>query len=336
MGDAMLDEETSVQFFADSTTYEKAAGELKRLTSLELLIYNPNYFGPISILNLVSGSRWGVLFLNLAIFALSLNLIFRVVSLNKKIFVILLIINPMTFSSLLSINKEVYSILAIALLIYGIRVRSFLALLACFLVSFLVRWQLSLFVVVYLGLISPLNPLRDRRFFTLLFFAIGVSALYSIFRPILFSNVSEVALVGAEEWAGTGLWGRLLDVQNSGGYFLIFPVKILQAMFGILVYIKNIIDPPEFYNYVVVMLHSLVMLFVLTYAVFNKRLRLRANIAYMAVVYLLVYGLTPIYAPRYFYPVFMLLCILVSERSIWQYNTLQLSGRGNRNGSASS
>lgn len=335
LGDAMLNEETSIQFFADSTTYEQAAIELKELTALELLVANPNYFGPISILNLMNGNRWGILFLNLFVFTLSLSLISKALSLNRKLFVILLLVNPMTFSSLLSINKEVYSILTVALLIYGICRHSVLALLACLVVSFLVRWQLSLFVIAYWGLISPLNPLRNRRFLTLLVFIIGISALYYVVRPTLFSNASEVAAAGAEQWEGTGLWGRLLDVQDSGGYFLVFPIKILQAMFGILVYIKKIVDPPEFYNYVVVMLHSLAMLFVSAYAVINKRLRLKANIAYMAIVYLLIFGLTPIYAPRYFYPVFVLLCVLVAEKSIWQYDARRLDGSGNRSSPAS-
>lgn len=321
MGDAMLNEETSVQFFADSTTYEKEAIELKELTPLELIAHNPNYFGPITILNMMNGSRWGVLIMNLFVFTLSLSLICKAVSLNRTLFVILLIINPMTFSSLLSINKEIFSLLTIALLIYGINRHNATALLVCLAVSFLVRWQLSLFVFAFLGLISPLNPLRNRRLLTFLISIIIVSALYYVIGSAVFSNAIEVGSAGGEQWEGTGLWGMLLDVQNSGGYFIIFPLKVLHSMFGILVYIKNLIDPPEFYNYVVVMLHSLTMLFVLAYAFIKKRLDFGNKIFYIIMVYLLLFGITPIYAPRYFYPVFVLLCVLVAEKSIWQYDS---------------
>lgn len=315
MGDAMLDGETSIQFFADSTTYEQAANELKELTTLELIIYNPNYFGPVTVLNLMDGSRWGVLALNLIVFVLSINLIYKAVSLNRKLFVILVVLNPMTLSSLLSINKEIFSVLTIALLIYGLGKRSLPALLACVIASLFVRWQLSLFVITFLGLISPLNPLRHRRFLTFMLAIVGVSILYFLALPIL-SHTNEVAAVGAENWEGTGLWGKLLEVQNAGMYFLIFIPKVLQAIFGILVYINKILDPPEFYNYVVVMLHSLTTLIILACAFFMKRLNIKNNIFYIATIYLLVFGLTPIYAPRYFYPVFLLLCILVAEKSV--------------------
>jgi hypothetical protein len=89
-------------------------------------------------------------------------------------------------------------------------------------------------------------------------------------------------------------------------------------MFGILVYIQKIVDPPEFYNYVVVMLHSLVMLFVFLWAFSRRSFRFDSNIFYLAAVYLMVFGLTPIYAPRYFYPVFVLLCILASQKLVWR------------------
>lgn len=335
MGDAMLNEETSIQFFADSVTYEQAAIDLKELSALQLLIYNPNYFGPISILNLLGGNRWSVLVLNLFVFTLSLSLICSAISLDRKLFIICLIINPMTFSSLLSINKEIFSLFAIALLIYGISRQNLPALLVCLGVSFLVRWQFSLFVIVLLGVISPLNPLRHRRFLTLLVFIMSISALYYVVRPMAFTNVSEVATAGAEQWEGTGLWGRLLEIQDSGGYFLVFPLKVLQAMFGILVYIDKIIDPPEFYNYVVVMLHSLTTLIVLAYSVVNKKLKLAGNITYMALIYLLIFGFTPIYAPRYFYPVFVMLCVLAAEKSIGQYVPRRLESVVNRNSLAS-
>jgi hypothetical protein len=133
-----------------------------------------------------------------------------------------------------------------------------------------------------------------------------------------FPNVTDVASEGAAQWEGTGLWGWLLEIQYSGGYFIVFPLKSLHSMFGILAYIKKIIDPPEFYNYVVVMLHSLSMLFVMIYAFIKRKFSFQNNAFYIGVIYLLIFGLTPIYAPRYFYPIFLLLCVLVAEKSFYQ------------------
>jgi hypothetical protein len=94
-------------------------------------------------------------------------------------------------------------------------------------------------------------------------------------------------------------------------------------MFGILAYIEQMIDPPEFgfYNYVVLMLHSLSMLFVLVYDFAKKKLSFSSNAFYMAMVYGLIFGLTPIYGLRYFYPVFVLLCILAAEKTVWRDET---------------
>lgn len=321
LGDAMLNEEIGIRLFADSTTYELEAYALRDLSAIQLMIFNPNYFGPISILRLLDGSRWGVLVLNLLVFTLALSILFKAVELNRKLFVVLLLINPMTFSSLLSINKEIFSLLTISLMIYGIRHKSILASLACLVISVLARWQLGLFVVVLWVLISPLNILRHRRVWTLLLSIIFVSVAYSAMQNVYwFSGVGEVAMVGAADWEGTGMWEWFLQVQNAGGYFLIFPLKVLQAMFGILVYIDKMIDPPElgFYNYVVVMLHALIMLFVLVYVFANKRLNVENNAFYFALLYMLIFAVTPIYAPRYFYPVFVLLCVLAAEVVNWR------------------
>jgi len=173
-------------------------------------------------------------------------------------------------------------------------------------------------------LISPLNFFRHRTTLTCLISIVVMSAVFYEIGNIAFPNVTEVASEGVAQWEGTGLWGWLLNIQYSGGYFMVFPLKALHSMFGILAYIKKIVDPPEFYNYVVVMLHSLTMLCVMLYAFVKKKLRLKNNTFYIAIIYLLIFGLTPIYAPRYFYPVFVLLCVLVSEKSVWQKNIHRL------------
>lgn len=316
IGDRMLDGESSIQFFADSHTYELAAIELRDLSPLELVAYNPNYFGPITILNLFQGNRWCILVLNLLIFAASTRLIVKAVPLNEKLFITLLALNPMTFSSLLSVNKEIFSLLTVALVVYGIEKKNILALLMSLVISFLVRWQLTLFVVALLGLLSPLNPFRQRRIFVFFFLLFAISIIYRIGLSSIFSHVNAVAEVGSESWEGSGVIGRLLDVQNAGGYFLVFIPKVLHAMFAILWYIRLLFNPPEgeFYNYVVVMLHSLVTLIVFIWMIACCRLTFKNNILYFSVIYLLLFGLTPIYAPRYFYPVFVFLCIMVTQR----------------------
>lgn len=316
MGDQMLDGESNIQFFADSRTYELAALELRGLSPFELIAYNPNYFGPITILNLLQGNRWCILVFNLLVFAASARLIINAVPVNPKLFVVLLALNPMTLSSLLAVNKEILSVLTVALLIYGTEKKHIPALLGGLVVSFMVRWQLSLFVLAILGLISPINPLKKRRvlaFFCLLF---AISIIYRLGVDSIFSHVNAVAEVGEENWEGSGLWGRLLDVQNAGGYFLVFIPKVMHALFAILRYIDQLFNPPEgqFYNYVVVMLHSLATFLVLAWVIVRRPLTFRNNILFFATIYLLLFGLTPIYAPRYFYPVFVFLCVLAAQK----------------------
>lgn len=315
MGDKMLNEETFFRFFADSSTYEEASVELKNLSLLQLFAINPNYFGPLTILRIVDGSRWGVLTLNILVFILCLKLFYMAFPLRKYLFVSILLLNPITFSSLLSINKEIFSILTVALLVYGRKNRKILPIFACLLLSFFVRWQFTLVIITFLLMVSPLNVFRNRRFLSLSFLLIAVSILFDQFSSTIFSNATEVGISGGEQWDGSGLWGRLLDVQTSGGYFLVFFVKILHSMFGLLSYFYKIFDPPEFYNYVVVMLHSFFMLIIFIYAFIRRKLDIGNELLYIGLIYLIIFGLTPIYAPRYFYPVYVLLCILVAEKA---------------------
>jgi len=97
-------------------TYEKIAREKHNI--IDLVKVNKNYLGPIIIiLKIFNSNRKLVYLFNCFIFILSWFILFKNLRINKFKFLIFMFISPIMFSSLLSVNKEIISMLVIVLLV---------------------------------------------------------------------------------------------------------------------------------------------------------------------------------------------------------------------------
>ena len=164
----------------------------------------------------------------------------------------------------------------------------------------LARWQLTVFCVVLLGLYFVRNFNRYAVAAALLF-AVSVSyfLMMDFLRPVLESAEASTALYTE----GSGLFERLNDLQNDGLYFLVAPVKAAHLLFSLGFKIDGIQNPIVVYNDQIVATYCLVNMLLFASLVATRRLTLKNDLIAISVVYLIVFALTPIYAPRYFYPV---------------------------------
>lgn len=311
-GNDMLDEIIDLRFFSDSTVYESEYYELISLSALDLFSHNPNYFGSIMVLRFLSGDRASVLFMNISIFFLSFHFFYKMIDIKKSLLTFFVLINPITFSSLLSVNKEIFVLLASSLICYAIGKRKTVYFFLVQVISILVRWQFFVyFAIVFM--FRAINKKFGTSFLLMNFiFLITLSILGGLI-TIFFPNQFEIGLVGDSEWGGSGLWGSLITLQSYGLYIITAPIKIFHSIFGILFYFSNLFDPKSFYNDVIVKLHSLCFLMVFFYFLCIKN-KVYDEQFFIIVTFCIFFGLSPIYAPRYYYFAYLILSVYVSRR----------------------
>lgn len=302
-----LEGRSDFQFFADSSTYHAAAagGGVSFDGPADVVGLAANYLGPLVVLMLAGENYYAVLVLNALMFGFSVTSLARSLRLDAVKLLLVLLANPMTISSLLSVNKEIVSLVFVAALVRAHATGSLGALLLAAVTSILVRWQLTLVLVVAWLLFSSANPLRARRRLTLLVLLGGLSVLYLQ----LAATLEPIRLnfeLATEENEGSGVYEQLVSLQNSGWYWAVFPAKAAHLLFGMGVRMDRLFSPTNIYNDIWQLLHSTALLVLFIALLRSKRFRIGNDLVYLSLIYLAVFAITPIYAPRYFYPVYVL------------------------------
>jgi hypothetical protein len=308
----VLRREMHLQFYADTPTYERLARTMP--LSFDLIQVGANLFGPVLILKTLGGDRFLVYLFNVACLTAAFAIVVRTFPVNRLQFLFYLTLTPLVFTSLLSINKEIVAVAATAFFAAYYQSGRRWQLVVGLVASFLVRWQMTLFMLVFIAMASPINPVRRRRLLSIVLLTLAISVAY-VHNLDTFQRIDQVAsLAGRQEVEGSGLYGVFLSVQNAYGYVLVFLPKTLHQMIGPLARLDNVTQVQDFFNNDVILFHSVATLGLLLLALWRRRIRLDLDPIYMAVVYAAVFGLSPIFAPRYFLPIYVLVAIALSLR----------------------
>lgn len=313
--DAIM-ERNPYQFFADSNTYHGIYSGDDSLFNGELIGVSSNYLGPIALLSLADGNFYFVSAINFTIYFLSVVTIARYMNCNPIFLGATLLLNPITISSLLSVNKEIFAYPLVALAAYAHQRHSLALLFLALLTALLSRWQLAVAVIALLSL--EFMPTRSR-FIKIIILLITVSVGYYLAKP-LFGPVIEFSELSIDSYddGGSGIFAKTLDIQNNGLYIFAFPIKALHLLFGMGAKLFSVFDYSNFYNDVVIVLHSF-CLFVFTAICYkNRKLNLQQRWIYIGTVFLGVFCITPVFAPRYLYPIHIILCLTLFDRSAVQ------------------
>jgi hypothetical protein len=302
-----LEGRSEFQFFADSGTYHEAArGDLIGLDSAaDVVGIAGNFLGPLLVLRLTGENYYLVLLANAVLMFLSIASISRTLKLDSLRLAALLLLNPLTISSLLAVNKEILSLVFVAVLLRGFATRSWLLLGAAGALSLLVRWQLMLVLLLLVPLVMPAGAWRGRRRLALLGLLAGLSALYVVLLPV-FEPIRATFELSVSEYEGSGFYEWLVGWQDAGAYWAVFPVKAAHLLFGLGLRVDRLLAPANMYNDVWQLLHSSATLLMFVALWRAGRLRLDNDIVFISAIYIAVFALSPIYSPRYFYPVYVL------------------------------
>jgi hypothetical protein len=310
------------QFFADSNTYLNSYNADLFSTLTDLVKVSENYLGPVLVLRLLGANIYLVMLLNVTLFYYSVNRISLLLDIDPLKLALLLLASPITISSLLSINKEIFIFPFLALALTGYVRRSIVWLVAALFVSVLVRWQVTAFYLVVLGLpllsvfkrnIWQTKNLLRRRVFALILLLLAGSIFYVLFSDTLAPVILVVdrALHEAAELGG-GSFTAMLDLQKQGLYFLVFPLKALHLLFAMGFQLDRLINPHNVYNDIIIVLHCQATLVLFAIMIRRKIFTLRSELIFLSSVFLAVFCLTPIYAPRYLYPVYVFWALVVA------------------------
>lgn len=290
------------EFFADSKTYHDLySGYLVMQEGLIGVSFN--FLGPMMILSATQGNIYLIMIVNVTIFALSILFVSRSLNFDPVKVAFIQLLSPMTLSSLMSVNKEIIVFPVLVLIINGYRYRSISLVLAAVLISVLARWQLTVFCLVLIGLFFVRHV---NRYLVLALLLIAVSAAYYFMQDLLRPILENVEFSTAQFTEGSGLFERLNQIQNDGFYFLVAIVKAAHLLFSLGLKFDTIRNPIIFYNDQVVATFCLVNLVFFIALIATRRFRLSNDLIMISIVYLVVFALTPVYAPRYFYAVTIL------------------------------
>jgi hypothetical protein len=269
------------------------------------LSISDNYVGPLLVLQLMRGNIYLVMLFNVFVFWCAVVWITADLRLDPLKVGSLLLLSPLTISSLLAVNKEVFVLPFVALAIAAYVRRSLPLLLLAVCATILVRWQLTAFFLVLIGASLQFGIMRRRAL--IVFALLGVSSVVYLMLSDVFADVIAVVerSVFEDFDQGSGLFTVLNGYQQRGAYFLVFPFKAAHLLFALGLRFDHIINPTSIYNDDFVGLHCTVSL--VTFALLAKRrlLRLDSDLIFAATLFLVVFCLSPIYAPRYLYPVFV-------------------------------
>ena len=268
-----------------------------------------NYIGPYLIATVMQ-SNFGIMLLNYSLFFVSLHYLFKLKNINAKVLMVLLLINPITAVSIMTLNKEMIVLLAASLFAYYLEARSKFLLLVLLAVSVLARWEQAACVLIFLVLASWLNPLKRRRWTTLAFIMFGITLAY----PQMSAFVNATFMSDAE--IKGGLMPSLFWLQEHYLFALALIPKLLMNAIGNFVtmfFIKNW-NWSDLQNSFVGPFSGLLMIAAAIAVMKSKRLTLRNDLIYYAAMSTVILAASPLLQPRYLYPIYIVCCVELARR----------------------
>lgn len=325
VGIPAINEEIDLEFYADSDTYLEIAESDLRME--EILILGTNLVFPVSFLRAVNFSHFVIFFFQLFIAWFFYKTVVNYFNINRKTFLFYLLISPMFFSSIILINKEIFSILVVSLILRYIKTKKIQYVFFALICSMMVRWQMALFTLIVIGFILY-KPAIRYPYFYLIILLILISITYYVkidefeFVTKVLDNAKE-----AKSNDGGGSFFIIMDIQNSNplGYAIAFIPKFFHMFLAHIVRFRKFTDFSDFYNNVIVFSQvaaNCILIGNIGIKTMLGKINFKNIFLITAIIYAIVFTLTPIYSMRYLFPAYILLVIVLSEKESNRFSLL--------------
>lgn len=314
---------TEQHIAADSSTYIYMADVLRNHTFdpavyIALATFPNTLWMPVLIAYALNSTILTVV-LNVGIFVVSVLVLRKSAAIDTTCLVFLLLINLTTTISLLSVNKEIIDLLAVALFCRFLASRKTIYLLPSLFLALINRYEVFVAFIAFLILRSRLNPLRRRRWLNLFLFLCALSILV----PLIAAHGLEAKFADAVaeiQGAQGGSVVAFLD-QLEMHYLLIVAEipKIGENLFG------EFLNPfrmarysfSDLANSYILLSNNVATALVLFYLWMKGRLRFRtiqSDWIYLAMISAAIMSIALVIQPRYFYVVYVLLCFEAAQK----------------------
>ena len=325
-----LTQHSNLRIAADSGTYMYMANVLRegRPTPwvYEALSAFPNTLWMPVFLAFVIPSTIGIALVNLVVFLLSLDLFRRVSRINLGLFVALLLLNPTTTISILSVNKEIIDLFVVALFCFALVRKNKWLLFVALAIAFLNRYEVCVALMAVLYAQSKLNPFRNRRITGLVMLALALTVAL----PSVAGHSLATRFVNAEN----GNLVRMLDILEMHYLYIVAVVpKIIENMFGQLLDIRTwgSLSASDLANSYILVLNNFASFAVVVLLMLKGELKVRNDWFYFASIAAVLMATTLVNQPRYFYYCFALLCFQAAQIPTAPRHSLLALMYGNRN-----
>lgn len=298
-----LDGRSDEHIAADSVTYIYIADALREgrhdpFALIAMTAFPNTVWFPV-LLTLAVRSTFAIVLVNYAMLLASVLLFKRWLSFSTGGFMALLLLNPTTTISLLSVNKEIVDLLGVSLCLYAYRTHRRGVLLGALALAFLNRYEVCFVMVSLLLAGSRVNPWRRQRAMTVAVLILGLSCLL----PLLASS----ALSGRfEEASNGGLVVQLDMLEMHYLYAVAIIPKVAENLFGELA-----LGLDRSY---ILWFNSLADMIVLVVLARRHLLTLRSDLIFFCTVGSAIMAVSLVIQPRYFYFVYALLCLQAAQR----------------------
>jgi hypothetical protein len=307
-----LDGRTDQHIAADTGTYTDLADAIREgrpnpFVIAALAKFPNNLWMPV-LLAIAFRDPLAIVIVNYLILFLSIFLLKKTFSLSMGTFIALLLLNPTTTVSLLSLNKEIIDLLGISLFLYARSARLKGLLLFALLIAVVNRYEVCVFMLLYLFVTSSFCRWHAQRIRMLLLIVLAID----IFLPFFGSASLEARFAEA---SNGGLIALLDSMEIHYLYFVAVVPKIAENLFAELFSVSKWMsyEANDLANSYVVGFNNLANAIVFLLLLKKRRLSIRNNLIYFAMLGSVVMALAMVVQPRYFYCVYILLCLQVAE-----------------------
>ena len=259
----------------------------------------------------------GILLSNFAMLAL----IFWVVSTMKEFdlstFTLLLLLNPLLFSVVATLNKEIFAVTGLILFLRYMTAKRFrfLLLMAALLISTGGHWQQAAVLLLLCCLGSRFSPFRNKPWASvvtiLLFFTVAYALVF---------HLVPIVIAGLLAQAAAGHTIVILDnIQGNFGFPLVVIPKILMNVMGYFSTPSYFLerywteDFSNWYNQIFTQAQEFLTTALLFGLLIFRKLPVKQPLVYLLVIYFILTAINPMVQPRYEYPAYVLMCLQVAR-----------------------
>jgi hypothetical protein len=255
----------------------------------------------------------GVLLSNFAMLALILWLVSTMKEFDLSTFTLLLLLNPLLFSVVATLNKEIFSITGLILFLRYMTAERyrFLLLTGAMLVSVGGHWQQAAVLLMLVCLESRFSPFRNKPLASvivvLLFFTVAYTVVF---------HLAPVVIAGLLAQAEAGHTIVILDnIQGNFGFPLVVIPKIMMNVMGRFSTPAYFLqeywsaDFSNWYDQIFTQAQEFLTTALLFGMLIARKLPLKQPLVYLLVVYLILTAVNPMVQPRYEYSAYVLLCL---------------------------